>query len=147
MIVHRKRSEEKQFGYRRDGREASPYLVAHRRIIDVIRIMYPRTTGERGEGGKEKIGEGDAYLYSLVYRRAVRVQRERQRRRHETFAPDRGVPILLSSSFPNLRYRRPRIHEVYRQAHVLRIILFSFFFSPLECEASASVVETIRDYL
>ena len=56
MIVHRRRSEEKQFGYRRDGREASPYLVAHRRIIDVIRIMYPRTTGERrkGEGGNRR---------------------------------------------------------------------------------------------
>lgn len=62
MIVHRRRSEEKQFGYRRDGREASPYLVAHRRIIDVIRIMYPRTTGERGGRGERENRRGRCVL-------------------------------------------------------------------------------------
>lgn len=67
MIVHRRRSEEKQFGYRRDGREASPYLVAHRRIIDVIRIMYPRTTGERGGRGGGRKQERAMRTYTRLY--------------------------------------------------------------------------------
>lgn len=36
--------------------EASPYLVAHRRIIDVIRIMYPRNWDRRKEEGGNRRG-------------------------------------------------------------------------------------------
>lgn len=101
--------------------------------------------GERER--REEIGEGDAYLYS--YRRAVRVQRERQRRRHETFTPDRqGRPYLSLFLFfqPLIRHY---VSEVYRQAHVL-CILVSLFHSYIErskCTLSQVKQETIDDNL
>lgn len=54
--------------------KAPPYLVSHRRIINVIRIMYPRNLsdqqgcGERTEGGMGNCGGRDAYLCCGIYR-------------------------------------------------------------------------------
>lgn len=89
--------------------KAPPYLVSHRRIINVIRIMYPRNSDRQGSpaglrrkkgGGIGNCGGRDAYLCCGIYRRgtkpargkrggdgkgrgAVRVQRERRRCPHD----------------------------------------------------------------
>lgn len=91
--------------------QTSPYLVSHRRIINVIRIMYPRKSNwwkrQRGrEGnreGKSVQERANAYLCCGIYRweaKAVRggacVQRERRRCRHER-SPQQGRTYLCLS--------------------------------------------------
>lgn len=86
---------------------------------------------EKG-GGRKQERAMRTYTRLYSYRRAVRVQRERQPRRHETFAPDRGVPIFLSSSFPNLRYA-----TTYRRctAKPMYYVFFLFFLPSYEVTA------------
>lgn len=61
--------------------KAPPYLVSHRRIINVIRIMYPRNSDRQGspaglrrkKGGRDRgnCGGRDAYLCCGIYRRGT----------------------------------------------------------------------------
>lgn len=133
--------------------QTSPYLVSHRRIINVIRIMYPRKSNwwkrQRGREGNregESVQErANAYLCCGIYRweaKAVRggacVQRERRRCRHER-SPQQGRTYLyLSLSlflFLLLFFQPPRrdVSEVYRQAHVLCILRFLFVYTSKTC--------------
>lgn len=122
--------------------KAPPYLVSHRRIINVIRIMYPRNSDRQGSpaGLRSKKGGKDGELrrerrvfmlwdISQRYqsargkgggdgkgREAVRVQRERRRCPHD-HSPRQGRIFSLLN--PGVA-----ISAVRCQAHVFCICHF-----------------------
>lgn len=69
--------------------KALPYLVSHRRIINVIRIMYPRNSDRQGSpaGLRRKkgegwgIAEGEARIYVVGYIAEVPVGKKERGRR------------------------------------------------------------------
>lgn len=117
--------------------KAPPYLVSHRRIINVIRIMYPRNSDQQGCGGRKEgwgIAEGETRIYVVGYiaevpvvgrerRRRwkregemVRVQRERRRCPHDRSPRQGRILSLLNPA--------AAITAVRCQAHVFCIRRF-----------------------
>lgn len=109
--------------------KAPPYLVSHRRIINVIRIMYPRNSDQQGCGGKKEgwgIAEGETRIYVWdISRRYQSAGRERRWKREGGWCvykgnadgaltivhPDRGV--YSPSSIPQPRSLRCDAKPMY----------------------------------
>jgi len=126
--------------------KAPPYLVSHRRIINVIRIMYPRNSDRQGSpaglqrkkrGGIGNCGGRDVYLCCGIYRRgtkpargkgggdrkgwgAVRVQRERRRCPHDR-SPRQGRIFSLLNPGAAIPAIRCQTHVFYI-CHFLRVL-------------------------
>lgn len=96
--------------------KAPPYLVSHRRIINVIRIMYPRNSdqqgcGERKEGGMGNCGGRDAYLCCGIYRGGTSRRKGKEKEMEKggrDGACTKGTPTVPSRSFtPTGAYTLP----------------------------------------
>lgn len=139
--------------------KAPPYLVSHRRIINVIRIMYPRNSDRQGspaglrrkKGGMGYCGGRDAYLCCGIYRRGTSRQEGKGKEMERgggrcvykgnadgaltIVHPDRGVYSPSSTLEP----RTPRC-----QAHVFCICRF---LCTLQKETAVSTCVAIRIHI